>query len=817
MPTQPIALTDIDPNSEYAMMVMPSIREQAARIIQSKYRATHGKTSADKIQRHNSLIAITEPSSPELAIEIATIIAQNNYHQLPFDAPEFNRSLLQAFRTQGINKNQLLTANLLFQALSCFNGGTMPTQPANYLKRYALMSGPYDFKKIGYYSKYIGSKIEESAKRQPYHYYTIALQPYQIGALLYFGIDNNKFEMLPYFSKIIDLYVSSLIDTHKEKATWQHGFKHSTEKAAFIKQLIKKYEPKVKTLIYVNQHPEANTQYPEAYQEAQSLAFLALILAGVSPQMPCVIPTDNSGKNFSFVIPSMDTMTLLLHSFFGNEYQDFFPIVGSVPTRLIRAMDDVPNHTNSLTQQLLLSLYPELARLKHPSRAIEITHPDTIRTANPHEFFCHDFLLTWHDLFHVWHASENMLDFYRYLRTMHGDKGSYALKSGSDLMSEAIWHFTDIDINFGMVTKLTKSDKSLSAKKAKQQLQTTVMKDFIFHLVNMHTTTKDKYYEIFDLITFEFFTNWAQWRKRLGYSEPELFLSDLQDSMTSLNLAPEDRTALNYFFQRAELNKQILSRYPQADVMQMILIGFAMTLLETEQQAFMHLIHVLDLHDILYWSKNSGIFFQKSIRPLLEAHQKNHLVDNSPQDIFRILTRVFQQQHLNESFSEAMIHAGMIRNLTRISEPKAKLSFIDQQFSKLKANALSLLNGLSDRTAEFILIDNLYTTFLTKISPHLTQTSKKSSVSIQTNVISSLQKSYHQYLVELLKKIHPNTDLIHVVRNTVSTPTHFSNASQPRVRFFGSKHTGIKKELLKLLSSIEATSTQETGLAKHGK
>lgn len=410
-----------------------------------------------------------------------------------------------------------------------------------------------------------------------------------------------------------------------------------------------------------------------------------------------------------------------------------------------------------------------------------------------------------------------MLDFYRYLRTMHGDKGSYAPKLGSDLMSEAIWHFTDIDINFGLVTKLIKSDKSLSAKKAKQQLQTTVMKDFIFHLVNMHTTTKDKYYEIFDLITFELFTNWAQWSKRLGYSDPELFLSDLQNSITSLNLAAEELTALNYFFQRAELNKQILSRYPQADVMQMILIGFAMTLPETEQQAFMNLIGVLDLHDILYWSKNSGIFFQKSVRPLLEAHQKNHLFDNSPQDIFHILTRVFQQQHLNESFSEAMIDTEVLKNISRISEPKAKLRYTDQEFSKLKANALSLLNGLSDHTAEFILIDNLYTTFLTKISPHLTHTSKKSSASRPANVISSLQKSYYQYLVELLKKVHSNTDLIHVVRNTVSTPSHFSNASQPKIRFFGLKQTGIKKDLLKLLSNIEATSTQETGLANHGK
>ncbi len=449
---------------------------------------------------------------------LKSLLLHQNYHQIPFDFPDFIPHVFGALEQNIINKNQLLTIVLLHDALDFFR--VSPSE----LQAYYLFEGPFHPQQMHYWlDKHQNTLLE--MKHEFYTYYALPLNELFIERLIYEMIDDDFQE--PYFQSLLKLI-----------------FKR---KNILGNKLISDY------FAAVNEKPKLallNTLFPDGppmvdQTTIDSIRFL-IAIEQLSHQMPSIKVIEDK---VYFIIPSIDTFNLLTGILFTEEQILPYPVIGRFSPRFIRACDEIPSipkgQEKTPAQQHLARLFPITKTLGSPHRPVEIYYPGISYEKKPHGFLSHPFMLTWHDLFHTWRASENEKNFIRKLRELHDHKLNYN-PHPEKAMSEAIWKLTDMDCSAGM---------TYHEKYQHHQIQafTQLIKNLVF---NYEFPQIPENY----LFLFHYITNPSYW-------EPLPYIGSIK-FLSRLSYIWNDVDFKKIFFRKYQDVEQYLQIRPQAPWMQ---------------------------------------------------------------------------------------------------------------------------------------------------------------------------------------------------------------------------------------------------------
>lgn len=367
--------------------------------LEQQFQLSYQKLENKKIRLQEKILQIYY--SRDFNQQLQRAIHNHHYQHLPFDDQHFMKFLLGAFEESIINKNQFLTISLLYTALDLFK--VSPEQ----LLHFRMMEGPFQPDKI--------------------HYWKPAHQK---------QLNENHPENYDYFAiPIPNLFLENLISKMIQKNC-------QIPKLNLLIALLSKNK------LHLKNHDIVCSQIDE--QTQQSIDFL-LAIEELEHQMPSIMVDDDQAY---FIILSIDTYNLLSDILFKEESIYPCPIIGRFTTRLVRALDEIPslNSADLITpaQNYLSSLFPISKSLHKPHRPVEIYYPGVPFENAPHGFEAHPFMLSWHDLFHTWRASENNKSFIRRMRLFFDSKLNYN-PHPEKAMSEIIWKLSDIDCSAGLV------------------------------------------------------------------------------------------------------------------------------------------------------------------------------------------------------------------------------------------------------------------------------------------------------------------------------------------------------------------------------
>ncbi len=650
----------IDTNTEYHLLVSPLYRNEAAKVIQHAIRnrlqrnnildqyqrldysckktRTHLATSYLQNINHKNYVPQQLTEIPDDAFNQTIIdhIQHNQYEAIDYELNDFTRRLFAILRQGQISLNQMMTAKLLYEARLCFQN--------NVIRRFQLndKKGPYQpSQEMGYWdadkSTMLTQLLENPVESNNNYYYTIDLPNHYVSAFLYDSLDYSNRNIFVFALK---LYIQTL-PNNKKALSWINDL--SPRNRGLLKAFIKQHEqPKTQSFVsceYNQSYFPSEYTVSDFYIERVTCQFFSNLLSvhSYAPSL-CVSPhyknNDNHSPLMSFVIPTLDTLYTLQKIVHGEEATYAFGTVGKINAKMIRAYDEVPaerlNPTElkpTVASQLLVTLFPSAKHLKSHSRPIELTHPDVEKTFKPHGSDCHDFFLTWHDVFHAWRSGENYKLLMRKLRRLHDDKAGLAsLKNKS--MSRSIWLLSDVDFNLGTECRMHDRPNTIL------QHINNVFKRGGFDL----TQKKDDNYLLIDA----FCTYPDVWKPLLCGLSDELGVG-VDDTMRNNLLKNPFIFLWNkelLIAQQSLLNYR--KTYPSASIVQMILND----LLEPYLQKDEVLLHLNqdDYKDIFYWSANTGLFFKPACCNLV-AEQKPKLRDNSADIIHKVLSIIVEQQH----------------------------------------------------------------------------------------------------------------------------------------------------------------------------
>jgi hypothetical protein len=663
--------------SEYGAVVTPYYREQAAATIQSAFRGNRKLKAAKKWGQevaHTSKAArrqrywasrderyqlkqmnrLKEPSditaNDAFNTKLVQAIKNNQYHLIDYTYKDFTPRLFAALRLGLITMNQLLSVKLMYESLICFNKGKMPGDPIERFRRYKISdpSGPFqpsiDITHWGETeTELLQSELQKPEADEALHYYTINVPRHQAIGFFYFSINigTRRPQFINLFSSYIDkLHLGTEEKTKVLALLELYTNSVSNEGKEELKQFILTHEPKLNNFLrykydFISPQNENNLglTYAEFSREQASTQFLASLYY-LNCQIPSVcIPQDDHPEKeqalLSFVLPTIDTLNTLQKIAHGEEATLPVAVVGPVTPRMIRAYDEIPastlkGRTFTSSEVLLDTLYPTAGTLKAPSRPVESTYPGVDRTRKPHNYKCHDFMLSWHDVFHAWRSGSNYKEWLRYLRKLHDEKAGFF--QGVDAMSHVIWDLSDLDLSVGQLFK-DKPDK------LERQIicffRTLTEAGFDF------TKPKDDNY----LLIYSLFQSPECWGEPFGINPQAL--ADYHLPWIDSPVQKEFTT----FLEQANNMKSYMKDHPNASVVEVILRD----LLKPEEEIDSALLDALrfKFKKIFYWSRNTGLYFKKEFREeLKKMGVKPNVRENSPELIRTVLKNIVPQINL---------------------------------------------------------------------------------------------------------------------------------------------------------------------------
>jgi hypothetical protein len=686
---------DVHPKSDYSKLVTPYYRNEAAISLQSAFKRRmaikkakeelQSSSEQDKpvfrkkyfsalFQQSKRIRALEEPDDISLDDEfnqkLLEAIKSNQYHLIDFTQRDFPARLFAALRLKLITSNQLLTIKLMYESLICFNKGVMPESSGNKFKRFKLSdtTGPYQAAEaISYWNPQLTDMLQEQLALpqddEAAHYYTTSMPKHQAVGFLYFAVENNI--NTPYFIKMLRAYCNSLPlsnDERNELPAKIDQYTANPQEITYLKELIRKYEPRLRNF-FDGQHrsydPIQNLglRYEEFNREWGNTKLLVNIYA-LNPQMPsvCLSPNgpDSSGQPLlCFVLPTIDTFNMLQRVAHGAEATLPAPVVGQETTRLIRAFDELPAAQGTpLTpaQEVLATLYPTALELDAPSRPVELTYPGVDKNLKPHGASAHDFLLSWHDVFHAWRNGTNYKELIRYLRKLNDEKLGFA--KDIDGMSKVIWELTDADFSIG--TSLRKYQYQDQGKYCNLYQTISLLVLLSRAGFNFGKPCDDNYLFIYSLCQ-----STEEWQKHSS-TNLNLITSETQTNYTTeIYLEDSYKKQRTEFAQQFSKMKAYLQAHPKASVVDVILND----LLQPQDLFDTVLLKFLaqkNLKDIFYWSKNTGLYFKEDYNLQLQAlGVSRKLRDNTPAQIRGALRSLMSQEQQLELKQMQVVHSYM--------------------------------------------------------------------------------------------------------------------------------------------------------------
>ncbi|KTD36560.1 hypothetical protein Lnau_1544 [Legionella nautarum] len=521
--------------------------------------------------------------------EHAKRIKRGDWLKLNFRDPEFKRNIFKAFRLGKINKDQMATTFLLFDALNDF-GAVGPHR----LRQFSFddPKGPYQIDSISYLIEDNEANFEQELDKVPASergYFSIDMSRQFAVAFLFDGlhkINPNFFDRYPQFIGLLKAYVNSLPISLKGQATLlsqiqnlQNPFLRNDAGYAltgFILDYEKPLAPYLKKRYFKSKKGQV------AAERNSSMFLVDLMITG--EQIPFIVSSPNFNVNkrnsplLSMILPTMPAFTALMNAMHGQDVTLPYYTVGTVSPSFIRYADEEP----------------ELYGSETALRPVELDHPDVSGNETPHETLTTSFPKEWHDLFHAWRNANPLKPLMRHLRQVL-TKGK-----GFD-MSKSIWAISDMDFSAGRLHR----EAQLENPRAE--------------------ITRDHYYAIFLRLSSEFWSNLEQhddnllliadmiihreqWKELMG-DYPENILAYVPQEDNPNNAQFKD------VFHRM---KGIIDADEKRDSRESAMYYVLSYRLRNNRHGI-ELCNILDklgLETLFYWNRNSGLYIDKNLSAL---------------------------------------------------------------------------------------------------------------------------------------------------------------------------------------------------------
>ena len=576
-----------------------------------------------------------------------------------------------------------------------------------------------------------------------------------------------------------------------------------------LKQFILRHEPNLKNFlqqIHRVQYDPQSMGLPRAEysRELMSTRFMVNLFA-VNCQIPMFsIPPRNESLSeqqqplLSFVLPTIDTLNMLQKITHGEEATMPEAVIGQVTPRMIRAYDDIPalkgsGQPKNKAQGLLSVLYPTASQLDSPARPIEFTYPGVEKTVEPHGADCHDFLLSWHDVFHAWRNGSNYKAWIRQLRTLHDEKLGFAVQQ--DAMSKIIWELSDVDFSGGTVYRAHEK------RHFKSKIAIVVFLNIAKKAGYSFATPEDDNY----LFAYTLSESPGSWGNPYGI--------DLQNLDAVVAGDPSLETNFNLLKKQVAHVHAYMREHPKASVVE-IIIHDLLVPTEGSDAGLLQLLNQADLKNFFYWSSNTGLYFKKEYREeLSQLGIKPTLRDNSA-DLIRsalkqmALTKIgtpklieFQMELITSNScpfgdgrrgdqaaskqvkiktKEAMRGVLNASFDIEIANPNAKYDLLHEKYQALFAMISSTTNGLYTR----------------KSGPSFFHSNEKTRGLTDTQLLHiGFLKQLFIEDVKTLMASNGNEELIDLINSDIGKPDCFINFNRTRFNLFVKETTTSRKEL----------------------
>lgn len=566
-------------NEEYSALVSNMYQEQAARCIQRYYRsylARNGKTvslakSNETLIGRFRLAVFQEPTDKKY-LEHNQKINEWRYLDLDFKDPEFTRNVFKALRLNKINLNQMLMAKQLYDAiqmLHTYDGSS------SQLKHYAFSDphAPFQASMVSYATAEQIARFYRSLKPEDSNYITINFPKWAEKIFFEIGIEKALFSKTSFFDMANKKY-----NAHAQLV----ADSDLSTPAVFDQQSICSIEFLLSLLNLDEQHPTLALSPDYRQEDAKS------------PVLCFVLLTFEAEKQLQLAVHGCETM----HP---------YSTAGKVTTRMIRVLDE-----------------------QKQSRPIEITHPDIKQCDRPHNYDCHDFMLTWHDRFHCWRAGANFKPLIRYLRKLISKKGVCQKKSSS--MSVGIWALSDMDFNLGSSLRknLNIANRYDSFEVFNKAYINYARHQFISDLLELLSRSldiQDQYSDLFAYFVIDLIRNetvWNEFIKILPGCDSFLELLSTEDPDLQSFLSEktfELKNELELFLANQSLLTIIKenSHLPSES----IILRCKLHLLPNAE-ALCKTIDELGIQQFFYWGINSGLHIHRQFRDHLMEHCSIH-------------------------------------------------------------------------------------------------------------------------------------------------------------------------------------------------
>ncbi len=522
---------------------------------------------------------IIEPENPEQIEQIVTHIKSNQYELIDYHNADFPLYLFAALRKQRITMNEMLTAKLLYESRVFFE--------LDKIKSYHLdnKDGPYKPRDtIRYWTDKEDARlqalIQEHSDITPI-YYTMDFSYAMMVTILYCTLTKRVgqfvlFQMREIFIRFIHSKTELEPETkdawikHVKEMEYSQSAHQEERLAQFIKGYLNEISPSLDS------------------QEKTNAEFWAEInkFSSNMPMFCCspnYDPSSSTSPILSFILPTIDTFNLLNEALHGEEASLPIACIGPGQTRHIRAIDELPalsKESYSTTQSTLALLYPSTTKIKKQARIVEVTLPAIPYTEKVHGRRCHPFLLSLHDLFHVWRNSQNFKKLIRKLRQLNDEKSDFSYRFNG--MSKVIWPLTDMDFSIGSRQRIHPDALILSKG--------------LFSILE-HIGLYEEIYLVF----FSILKEPSEWEMLLGVSIDVLLKSDLElFELQQFRAKIETLKALQLY----------LTQKPDASVIELFLYC---VIKDDEAYKDVHegLIEVIlnNQKSIFTWTRNNGIQF----------------------------------------------------------------------------------------------------------------------------------------------------------------------------------------------------------------
>ena len=331
---------------------------------------------------------IKEPWGVEASKHAAQINA-GKWLALDVAEPEFVRNIYKALHQGKITLNQQATALLLHGLYMQFKDA----QGHLGIKQYRFdQEGPYDFRKISYEKRRNALDFKQRLAALPETercYFSINFSRELEIVFLYLEVREREY-LEP---SRLESYVLKLDIDQIEKQQLLMSINND-------RRLIREYITKQMQAIapdFFNFSTKGKTDLPNIARDFSSLEFLLAIIR-LEEQIPAIEISPDYNKHdpssplLCLIVPTVSALNALQHAMHDHDAVGPFFSAGQVTTRLIRDLDEKPTAFG----------------VEHQSRPVELTHPDLMPNPKPHDYLSHNFLLSWHDLFHCWRSGANM-------------------------------------------------------------------------------------------------------------------------------------------------------------------------------------------------------------------------------------------------------------------------------------------------------------------------------------------------------------------------------------------------------------------------